>query len=76
MSAAATDSDLFNLKRDYVFIPAGLLVVGTFILKKEWTVYAIVLAIAFGTYNYYALRESGTSCAASPAHKSRHRADS
>ncbi|CAG9971841.1 unnamed protein product [Clonostachys byssicola] len=43
-------------RRDYVYIPAGLLIAGTFICKRDWTIYAAIVAVLFGAYNLYALR--------------------
>ncbi|KAK7225890.1 hypothetical protein V2G26_013893 [Clonostachys chloroleuca] len=43
-------------RRDYVFIPAGLLIAGTWICKRDWTIYAAIVAVLFGAYNLYALR--------------------
>lgn len=42
---------------DYVYMPGLLLIVGTLIVKKEWTPYAALLAVAFGAYNFLAFRE-------------------
>ncbi|KAI0115148.1 ferredoxin reductase-like protein [Daldinia grandis] len=38
---------------DGIYIPAGLLVLGTFIVKKEWTPAAALVAIALGLIKYY-----------------------
>jgi cytochrome-b5 reductase len=38
---------------DYVYVPAALLVVGTLIVKREWTPYSVAIALAFGTYNFF-----------------------
>ena len=40
---------------DQVYIPAGLLVFGTFILKTELVPYAAALALALGGYRFYDL---------------------
>lgn len=40
---------------DQVYIPVGLLVFGTFILKKELVPYATALAVALGGYRFYDL---------------------
>lgn len=42
---------------DYVYVPGALLVVGTLIVKKEWAVYSLVLALALGSYNFWNFRE-------------------
>ncbi|KAI1417774.1 ferredoxin reductase-like protein [Hypoxylon sp. FL1857] len=38
---------------DGIYIPAGLLVFGTYIVKKEWTPAAALLAIALGFLKYF-----------------------
>jgi cytochrome-b5 reductase len=38
---------------DGIYIPAGLLVVGTLIVKREWTPYAALIAIALGLLKYF-----------------------
>ena len=38
---------------DGIYIPAGLLVIGTVIVKREWTPYAVLLALALGVYKYF-----------------------
>lgn len=40
---------------DQVYIPAGLLVFGTWILKTEFVPYAAALAFALGGYRFYDL---------------------
>jgi len=35
-----------------IYIPAGLLVFGTFIVKKEWVPYAVLLALALGAWKF------------------------
>lgn len=42
---------------DGIYIPAGLLVVGTFICKKEWLPYAIALALALSVVKFLRTRE-------------------
>lgn len=42
---------------DYVYVPAGLLIVGTLIVQRAWTPYAVLLAIVLGGYNFYNFRE-------------------
>ncbi|KAI1492077.1 NADH-cytochrome b5 reductase 1 [Biscogniauxia mediterranea] len=37
---------------DGIYIPAGLLVFGTFIVKREWVPYAALLALALGVWKY------------------------
>jgi cytochrome-b5 reductase len=41
-----------------IYIPAGLLVFGTFIVKREYTPYAVLLALVLGAIKFYNLRES------------------
>jgi cytochrome-b5 reductase len=41
---------------DGVYIPAGLLVFGTFIVKKEWTPYAALVAVILSVWKFNSLR--------------------
>lgn len=41
---------------DGIYIPVGLLVVGTYIVKKEWTPYAVLLALVLGAWKYVSSR--------------------
>lgn len=43
---------------DYVYMPGLLLVVGTAIVKREWLPYSAAVAVAFGSYNFWAMRTS------------------
>lgn len=43
---------------DGIYIPAGLLVFGCFIVKREWVPYAVVLALALGALKFLRTRES------------------
>ena len=43
--------------RDGVYIPAGLLVVGTLIVKRDWLPYAVLVALALGSWKFYGMRE-------------------
>lgn len=43
---------------DGIYIPAGLLVFGTFIVKREWVPYAFVLALALGALKFLRTRKS------------------
>lgn len=43
---------------DGVYIPAGLLVVGTFILKRDYVGYAVALAALLGAWKFMSLRRS------------------
>lgn len=36
-----------------VYIPAGLIIFGTFIVKKEWLPYAVALAAILGAWKIY-----------------------
>ncbi|KAI0902196.1 ferredoxin reductase-like protein [Annulohypoxylon nitens] len=38
---------------DGIYIPAGLLVIGTYIVKQEWTPFAALIAIALGALKYF-----------------------
>ncbi|KAI5465785.1 hypothetical protein BGZ63DRAFT_113617 [Mariannaea sp. PMI_226] len=50
-------NSLFQRKYvDYVYMPGLLLVVGTVIVKKEWTPYAALLAVVWGLYNFNAMQ--------------------
>ena len=40
-----------------VYIPSGLLLVGCAIVKVEWLPYAVVLALALGTWKIYVNRK-------------------
>lgn len=42
---------------DGIFIPISLLVVGTLIVKREWTPYAALLAVALGTWKFLGMRK-------------------
>ncbi|KAL6910540.1 ferredoxin reductase-like protein [Trichoderma evansii] len=56
--AAKIDQGAFERRfRDYIYIPAGLLIVGTMIVKIDWTPYAALLAVVLGTWNYFSFRE-------------------
>ncbi|KAI1335101.1 hypothetical protein F5Y15DRAFT_398865 [Xylariaceae sp. FL0016] len=37
---------------DGIYIPAGLLMLGTFIVKKEWAPYAAILVVTLGVWKY------------------------
>ncbi|KAK7425384.1 NADH-cytochrome b5 reductase [Neonectria magnoliae] len=55
--ASSDDASLFQRKYiDYVYMPALLLIVGTLIVKKEWTPYSALVAVAFGIWNFNALK--------------------
>lgn len=41
---------------DGIYIPAGLLVFGTVIVKKEWTLYAALAALVLGAIKYFRMR--------------------
>jgi cytochrome-b5 reductase len=41
---------------DGIYIPAGLLVFGTFICKKEWTLYAVLLALTLGLVKFWRIQ--------------------
>ena len=40
-----------------VYIPAGLIVFGVFILKQEWLPYAVAVAVILGGWKIYNNRE-------------------
>jgi len=41
---------------DGIYIPAGLIVVGIYIVKKDWLPYAVVVAVALGALKFFNLR--------------------
>jgi len=41
---------------DGIYIPAGLIVVGTYIVKKDLLPYAVILAVALGALKFFNLR--------------------
>ena len=45
---------------DGIYIPAGLIIVGTYIVKKEWFPYAVAVAVALGVLKFFNLRASPT----------------
>ena len=47
------DSLLARKYFDGIYIPVGLLVLGTAIVKREWTPYALLLGIALGTLKFF-----------------------
>jgi len=49
----ARDSLLARKYFDGIYIPCGLLVIGTIIVKREWAPYAVLVAIALGSMKYY-----------------------
>jgi cytochrome-b5 reductase len=58
MATKTDDDGAFSRRhRDYIYIPAGLLIVGTMIVKIDWTPYAVALALVLGTWNYFTFRE-------------------
>lgn len=42
---------------DGIYIPAGLLVFGTFIVKKEWLPYAVALSLALAVFKFWRIRK-------------------
>lgn len=50
--------DFTQLKFDYVYIPACLLIAGTFVVKRDWTIYSVILSMIFGAYNFYQMRKT------------------
>lgn len=42
---------------DGIYIPAGLIVLGTAICKREWLPYAVVLAVALGAIKFLRTRK-------------------
>lgn len=54
---------------DGIYIPAGLLVVGTIIMKKEWTPWAVLIAVILGAIKAYRVREYNISERAMPCRR-------
>lgn len=52
-----SDSFFSRAYFDAVYIPAGLIVFGTVILKRELVPYACALALALGSYRFYDMRK-------------------
>jgi cytochrome-b5 reductase len=46
---------------DGIYVPVVLLIVGTFIVKREYTIYAAALGLAFGTLKFFNLRTRSSS---------------
>lgn len=44
-----------------VYIPSALLIVGTAIVKMEWVIYAVALAVLLGAWKVYNNRMSAAS---------------
>lgn len=42
--------------RDGAIIPSGLLVLGTAIVKREWTPYAVLVAVILSAYKLWSSR--------------------
>lgn len=53
-----SDSLLARKYFDGIYIPAGLLVFGTFLTKSEWAGYAALLALALGAWKFFSMRMS------------------
>ncbi|KOS18406.1 NADH-cytochrome b5 reductase 1 [Escovopsis weberi] len=56
MAPQADESLLARHYIDYIYVPAGLLVVGTFIVQRAFTPYAAALAVVLGVYNYFSFQ--------------------
>lgn len=63
MTTVANMSEPVLSKRmfDGIYIPAGLLVVGTIIVKREWTPWAVLVALILGAIKAYRVREYNQS---------------
>lgn len=42
---------------DYVYVPGFLLVLGTAVVKWDWVIYAVPLALVLGAYNVWSFRK-------------------
>ncbi|KAM7188681.1 hypothetical protein V8F20_010484 [Naviculisporaceae sp. PSN 640] len=51
-----SDSVLARKYFDGIYIPAGLLVFGTFLTRSEWAGYAALLALALGAWKFYSMQ--------------------
>jgi len=49
----ASESLLARKYFDGIYIPLGLIVLGTAIIKTEWTHYALLVGIVLGGIKYY-----------------------
>jgi cytochrome-b5 reductase len=56
-SPATPNKFLSKEFRDGVYIPAGLIVIGTLIAKRDWLPYAIALAAALAGYKIWSMRK-------------------
>jgi hypothetical protein len=54
----AAESLLSPAYRDGVYVPAALIIVGTFVVKRDWLPYAVLVAIALGSWKFYSMRTS------------------
>lgn len=59
MSTPPSDSFFTKRYRDGVYIPSGLLVIGTLIVKREWVPYAVALAVLLSGYKIWSDRKHG-----------------
>lgn len=41
---------------DFVYIPSGLLLFGTLLVKREWLPYSVLVALCLGAYTIYSTR--------------------
>lgn len=41
---------------DAVYIPVGLIIVGTLIIKREWAPYSVAVALALGSWKFWSLQ--------------------
>lgn len=56
--SAPIDNSLFARQYiDYVYVPGALLVLGTLIVKRDWVIYSVALALSLGAYNFWNFRE-------------------
>ena len=49
---------------DYVYVPGFLLILGTAIVKWDWLVFAVPLALVLGGYNVWSFRKFFFFCPA------------
>lgn len=53
--------------RDGIYIPAGLIIAGCLIVKKEWLPFAVALAAALSGYKFWSMRKYTECLRRSPA---------
>lgn len=57
MSTAPANKFLSKAYVDGIYIPSGLLILGCFIVKKDWLPFAVALAAVLGGYKIWSSRK-------------------